>query len=139
MADSNTWLTLGEAVAATGWKPERIRSLARRGTILRKRGNGRDWLYQVTPEVVAARAATRTSTTAGLSAGTDESARWQAVATELQEEVAELWIGLERAAGNDRVAAAEIAARDRTIADLREQVAWLRRPWWQRMFPRSAT
>jgi len=45
MAENDTWLTLGEAVAATGWKPERLRSLARRGTIPRRRGNGRDWLY----------------------------------------------------------------------------------------------
>jgi hypothetical protein len=146
MTEPDTWLTLGEAAARTGWRPERIRSLARRGTMPRRRGNGRDWLYQVTPELVAARAEER----ADPRAGTDETARWQAVAAELQDEVAELRIGLaraeERAAAGERLAAAEIAARDAVLAELRAQVereiargdaladqlAEARRPWWRR-------
>jgi len=93
-----------------------IRSLARRGTLPRRRGNGRDWLYQVTPELIAARAEERAGTTVDPRAGTDEAARWQAVAAELQEEVAELRIGLaraeERAAAGERAAVAEIAAKE---------------------------
>jgi hypothetical protein len=126
MTENDTWLALGEAVAATGWRPERIRSLARRGTMPRRRGNGRDWLYQVTPELVATRAEERAGTTAGPRAGTDEAARWQAVAAELQEEVAELRVGLaraeERAAAGERAAAAEIAAKEAVLAEVRAQV-----------------
>ena len=33
------WLTIAEAAKATGWNPERLRSLARRGTITSRRGN----------------------------------------------------------------------------------------------------
>ena len=157
MAETDTWLTLGEAAAATGWKPERIRSLARRGTIQRKRGNSRDWLYHITPELVAARA----STTADPSAGTDDAPLWQ--------EVVELRVGLaraeERAAAAERLAVVEIAARDQLVTELRgaltrerevasgmkdqlgqlttkfdeqlcamrAELAAARRPWWRRM------
>jgi hypothetical protein len=30
-------------------------------------------------------------------------------------------------------AAAEVAAKDAVLTDLREQLAWHRRPWWQRL------
>jgi hypothetical protein len=139
MIEADTWLTLGEAVAATGWKPERIRSLARHGTMPRKRGNGRDWLYQVTPELVAARAEERADTTADPRAGTDETARWQAVAAELREELAEVQAGLaraeERAAGKDAVLAELRAQIEREIARgdaLAVELAKARRPWWRR-------
>jgi hypothetical protein len=150
MTETDTWLTLGEAAARTGWRPERIRSLARRGTMPRRRGNGRDWLYQVTPELVATRAEERAGTTADPRAGTDEAAQWQAVATELQEEIAELRIGLaraeERAAAGERVAAAEIAAKNAVLTELRAQIereiargdemaaelAEARKPFWRR-------
>ena len=157
MAETDTWLTLGEAAAATGWKPERIRSLARRGTIQRKRGNSRDWLYHITPELVAARA----GTTADPGAGTDDAPLWQ--------EVVELRVGLaraeERAAAAERLAVVEIAARDQLVTELRgaltrerevasgmkdqlgqlttkfdeqlcamrAELAAARRPWWRRM------
>ena len=136
MTANDTWLTLGAAAVATGWRPEKIRSLARRGTIVRKRGNGRDWLYQVTPELIAARAADR----ADPSAGTGEAARWQAVATALQDEVNELRHVLaraeeraaERAEASDRIAAAERAAREAVIGELRAALAWHRTPFWRR-------
>ena len=38
-ASPSAWLTIAEAAKATGWKPERLRSLARRGTIVTRRGN----------------------------------------------------------------------------------------------------
>jgi hypothetical protein len=158
MADDDTWLSLGEAAAATGWKPERIRSLARRGTIARRRGNTRDWLYQITPELVAARAATRAGTMADPSAdttgtarsrhddgraGTTDAARWEAA--ELHEEVAELRVKLARAQEQVEaaraVAAADVAAAQAKAAALRElidelkaQLAEARRPWWRRLF-----
>jgi uncharacterized coiled-coil protein SlyX len=115
VAETDTWLTLGEAAAATGWKTERIRSLARRGTIQRKRGNSRDWLYHITPELVAARA----GTTADPNGGTDDAAPW--------EEVAELRVELaraeERAAAAERLASVEIAARDQLVIELRSALA----------------
>jgi hypothetical protein len=157
MADSDTWLSLSEAAAATGWKPERIRSLARRGTIVRRRGNTRDWLYQITPELVAARAVTRAGTMADPSAGTTgtarsqhdddragtiDAARWEAV--ELREEVTELRVELARAQEQVEaaraVAAADVAAVQAKEAVLRElvdelkaQLAEARRPWWRRL------
>ena len=111
MAENDTWQTLGAAAVATGWKPERIRSLARRGTIERKRGNGRDWLYRLPPELVANRAAARADTTADPRAGTDKTARWQAVAAELEAEIGDLRVELGRV--EERV-----AARDQRIVDL---------------------
>jgi hypothetical protein len=152
MADSDRWLTLGDAVAATGWKPERIRSLARRGTIIRRRGNGRDWLYQITPEVVEARA----STMADPSAGTTETA--QSEVADLREEVAELRAEIERwrCTAEERgqaLAKAEgrLLEADKVTVTLRELIdelraqisrergrrheaeAELRRPWWRRL------
>ncbi len=115
IAESDAWLALGEVAAATGWKPERIRSLARRGTIQRKRGNSRDWLYCVPPSLVAARA----GTTANPSAGTGDAARW--------EELIELRVGLARAearaATAERLAEVEIAARDQLVLELRGSLA----------------
>jgi hypothetical protein len=86
MTETDTWLTLGEAVAATGWKPERIRSLARRGTMPRRRGNGRDWLYQVMPELVAERAAGKDALLAELRTQIErEIARGDTLAAQLAE------------------------------------------------------
>ena len=117
-------------MTVTGWKPERIRSLARRGTMPRKHGNGRGWLYQVTQELVAARAANAADPSASHGVDTEETARWQAVVADLQEEIVELRIGLaraeDRAATAERVAAIEAAAKERFIA-------YLERPWWQRL------
>ena len=140
MDDDDTWLTLGSAVVATGWKAERIRSLARRGTIQRRRGNGRDWLYQITPELVAARVEERAGMVADPRAGTNEAARWQAVAAELQEEVAELRIGLGRA--EERAAAREhrlsdlqdqLAREQRRAEELANELREARRPWLVRV------
>ena len=111
MAESDPWLPLCDAVTATGWKPERIRSLARRGTVPRKHGNGRGWLYQVTQELVAARAANAAADpSAGHMVDTEETARWQAVVADLQEEIVEMRIRLARA--EDRAATAERVALD---------------------------
>lgn len=38
-AAPSAWLAIAEAARATGWNPERLRSLARRGTIVTRRGN----------------------------------------------------------------------------------------------------
>jgi hypothetical protein len=155
MTDSDTWLSLSEAAAATGWKPERIRSLARRGTIVRRRGNTRDWLYQITPELVATRAGTMADPSAGTTgtarsqhddnrAGTTDVARWEAAAAVLQEEVAELRVELaraqERVEAARAVAAADVVAAQAKEAALRElvdelkaQLAETRRPWWRRL------
>lgn len=38
-ARPSTWLAVPDAAKATGWNPERLRSLARRGTITSRRGN----------------------------------------------------------------------------------------------------
>lgn len=35
----SAWLVIAEAARSTGWNPERLRSLARRGTIASRRGN----------------------------------------------------------------------------------------------------
>ena len=137
MAESDPWLPLCDAVTATGWKPERIRSLARRGTVPRKHGNGRGWLYQVTQELVAARATDAASPSAGHMFDTEEAARWRAVVADLQEEIVELRIGLtraeDRAATAERVAAIEAAAKERVIAYLERTLSDARRPWWRRL------
>ena len=38
-ADQSAWLTIAEAARVSGWNPERLRSLARRGSIVTRRGN----------------------------------------------------------------------------------------------------
>lgn len=38
-ARASAWLAVHDAAKATGWNPERLRSLARRGTITSRRGN----------------------------------------------------------------------------------------------------
>ena len=115
MAETDVWLTLGEAAAATGSKPERIRSLARRGTIQRQRGNSRDWLYHITPELAAARAGTM----ADPNDSTDDAAPRQQVA-EMRVELAR---AEERAAAAERLASVEVAARDQLVIELRSALA----------------
>lgn len=70
-------------------------------------------------------------------AGTEEAARWQAVAAELEAEIGELRIGLvraeERAAAGERIAVAELAAKETVIVELREMLADARRPWLERL------
>jgi hypothetical protein len=58
------------------------------------------------------------------------------VVSELQEELTDLRDRVTRAeAERDKaleVAEAKVAAAERLVADLREELAWHRRPWWRR-------
>ena len=144
------WLAVPEAARATGWNPERLRSLARRGTITSRRGNrgleilveaGRPRSRDGQPQPDGRPAAT----TAESGRESHRIARLETTVDRLREDLAaadrkvsELRVELARAeeraraveavARGDveaakRVVEAEIAARDEVVAELRGQVA----------------
>jgi hypothetical protein len=145
--EERPWLSLVEAAAATGWHPERLRSLARRGTIQSQRGN-KGLLVQLPDDLVATDrsteiAAGREADSHPETAGRDQADRLadRALIDTLREEVSELRVALARAeeraanaekraeveiAAERRVAQAEVAAKDALITELR-------RPWWRRL------
>lgn len=141
------WLAIAEAARATGWNPERLRSLARRGTIVTRRGNrgleilvadGRPRGQDGRP-IAEARAAPDTV------ADEDRTDRLEATVERLrgdlaraEREAADLRVDLARAeervraveavARSDveaakRVVEAELAAKDEVLSELRSQVA----------------
>jgi hypothetical protein len=65
---------------------------------------------------------------------------WSELVRDLEQELAETrataWADLARAeAERDaarEVSAAQVVAMERQLADLREQLAWHRQPWWRR-------
>jgi hypothetical protein len=142
------WLAIAEAARATGWNPERLRSLARRGTIVTRRGNrGVEILVdQGRPRSPDGRPLPEgRSAEPAAAAAPDRVARLEALVERLQGELTRsereagaLRVDLARAeervravaavARGDveaakRVVEAELAAKEEVLAALRAQVA----------------
>jgi hypothetical protein len=148
--EAASWLAIAEAARATGWNPERLRSLARRGTIVTRRGNrgleilvadGRPRGQDGRPRAEG-RAA---PDTVADDAGDGRTDRLEATVERLrgdlaraEREAADLRVDLARAeervraveavARSDveaakRVVEAELAAKDEVLGGLRAQVA----------------
>ena len=147
--EAASWLSIAEAARATGWNPERLRSLARRGTIVTRRGNRGLEVY-----VAAGRphgqdgrplADGRAPDAGADDAGDDRADRLEATVERLrgdlaraEREAADLRVDLalaeervravEAVARSDveaakRVVEAELAAKDEVLGELRSQVA----------------
>jgi hypothetical protein len=130
------WLSLNEAARRLGTSVDALRSKARRGQVTTRRGTDRRLLVQVP---------------ADLRLGSDEAEDGEAPrlsTDELHHEIGELRERLGRleaerdaqqqiADARVREAQAEALAKDQVIADLREALAWHRRPWWSRWLARQ--
>jgi hypothetical protein len=155
-AGDTPWLTLSEAAARSGRHIGALRSLIRRRRILARKGNGGQWLVQLRddpmaePDAASGSPNGSTGSARGLASG-DAMAELTAEVAELREQLARAEVEREAAravataemtaaktsaaaevkAARD-TAAAEVAAKDAVIADLREELAWHRRPWRRR-------
>jgi ribosomal protein L29 len=129
---STVFLPVSEAALRLGLTPAGLRSRIRRRLVTTKKGNGGQWLIEVPrdpplrhdqPEVLHGSVMTQDDE---LLAEVDELRR------ELGEERlarARLEVRLE---GIERTHAAEMAAKESTITDLRAELARLRMPFWRK-------
>jgi hypothetical protein len=130
MAEESPWLSLTEAAQRSGLSREAVRARARRGLVPSRKGNRGDMLVQLPADLLS-----------GNVQGGDQgvSVAPSTLESDLLAEVAELREKLARAesrlesdlAAAESTRAAQVAAKDEVIADLREQLAWHRRPWWR--------
>jgi hypothetical protein len=127
VAADQPWLSLSEAATRSGRHVGALRSLARRGRIPARKGNGGQWLVQLPQEALVEPALATGSSTALAS---DDAM------TELMAEVVELRERLAKAEANAQsardLATGQVAARNEIIAALCEQLAWPRRSRWRR-------
>jgi hypothetical protein len=157
------WLTVVDAARATAWHPERLRSLARRGMVVSRRGNrGLEILVEHgLPRPTGDQLRPRGRPTAADGDGAEPAIlreqveRLRATVDALRDELAEaaaraagLRVDLTKALAEREaaravavadvtaaklVAEAEIAAKDVLVAELRALLAEARRPWWRRL------
>jgi hypothetical protein len=126
-ADDRPWLSLSEAAARSGRHVGALRSLARRGRVPARKGNGGQWLVQLPDEALPK---------PGLGGGSASGLGGDDATGELMTEVVELRERVAKAEANAQaardLATDQVAAKDKVIADLRAQLAWHRQPWWRR-------
>lgn len=124
---STLFLPVSEAASHLRLTPNGLRSRIRRGMVRTKRGNQGQHLVEVPrdPPLVHDQPLTQEP---------DEEllVELDALRRELGEERLTRARVEERLAGIERAHAAELGARDGTIADLRAELARLRLPWWRR-------
>src|SRR4051794_18833257 len=114
LTDARPWLSLTEAAEQTGLDREAVRSRARRGLIPSRKGNRGQLLVQVPTDLMTAS-----------DRGDDRQlADHGGVIADLQAEVVEVRLLLARAEADrdaaKAIAAAEVAAKDTLIAELRK-------------------
>jgi hypothetical protein len=122
------WLTLSEAATRSNRHVGALRSLARRGRIPARKGNGGQWLVQL-PDHELPKSGVGPGLATAL--GSDDAmGELMAEVVELRERVAKAEAKADAARD---LATGQLAAKEEIIADLREQLAWHRRPWWRRL------
>jgi hypothetical protein len=113
---TDQWLTVAEAARSTGLNPERLRSLARRGSIESRRGNAGLEVHIVDGRPVATNDRPRPS----------GRPRNRPAEADRAEEITALKVALARAEGENAV------LRER-LEDLRRELERCRRPWWLKL------
>jgi hypothetical protein len=126
-AADQPWLSLSEAAARSGRHIGALRSLARRGRIPARKGNGGQWLVQL-PEEGLAKPGVGTGSPNGLGES-DAMGELMAEVVELRERLAKAEANAEATRG---LATGQLAAKDELIAELKAMLAEARRPWWRR-------
>ena len=129
-ADGQRWVSLQEAARHLGKSTDAVRSLLRRDKLPKQRGNDGSWLVGIRDDQSADGQATADDR--------QETVKLQELVSELREEVAELRQALVKAEAEretaQQVAAERVALREDRIAELRQEVERLRRPWWRRVW-----
>src|SRR3954468_12048952 len=130
MADEAPWRRLSEAPRLSGLDREALRSRARRSLLPSRKNNRGELLVQVPSELL-----TEVDRDGDYPSNT-EIAGMRVALADLTAEVTELQTALARSEAQrdaaESVALAQVEAKAQVVAELREQVAWLRRPWWRR-------
>lgn len=132
-ADTPPRLSLVEAAARTGRKPEAIRAMVHRGRLKAVRGNDGRLLVELPADpAVAGRPAGQEPDEAG------QVAALEAELAGLREALSRALLAAGRAEAErdaaKATAAAEVAALRELVAELKAMLAEARRPWWRRVF-----
>jgi hypothetical protein len=137
-------LPLAEVAGRLGKSVDAVRAMIRRGKLATVRGNDGRLLVSVPPSLVQANGEARrgerlgdgeAGDRSGLGARLGEDGETTRLLVERDEALAEADHWREQAHRAELAQAraeAEVAAKDELIADLREQLAWHRRPWFWR-------
>jgi hypothetical protein len=120
------WLPLAEAASRLGMTVDSLRKKASRRLVEHRKGNDGRIMVLVSGETAASHWLADPDELAEARAETE---RWRALAEQRGIELAR---AEERATAAESTRKAEVAAKDEVIADLREQLAWHRLPWWKR-------
>jgi hypothetical protein len=127
-AADRPWLSLSEAATRSGRHIGALRSLARRGRISARKGNGGQWLVQLPDDALPNPALAAASATG--SGADDATSELMAEVVELRERLAKVEANAQAARD---LATGQVAAKDEVIAELKAMLAEARRPWWRRL------
>lgn len=132
--EQGSWLTLSEAAARSGLHKEALRAKAKRGQLQHRRNNRGEMLVLLPPDLLTPAQASAQGYAQAQVEQLAELAR--TLETELVETKAELDKVREVARLNveaaERLAAAQIDAKEQVIAELKAMLAEARKPWWRR-------
>jgi hypothetical protein len=135
-------VTVAEAAAALGTTPDAIRSRLRRGKLSGRRGNDGEWRVELPSEPGAAPLSSdRLRDKLDRTEAELDRMRTEHAAALLQ--LATVTRQLEDSQATAAQLCADLARRDgeavgtaAMIVELRESLAWHRRPWWRRLLDR---
>jgi hypothetical protein len=132
--DGLTWLPLQEAAVRLGKSSDAVRSLVRRDRLTARKRNNGGLLVAVPTDLD--RSGDGQPTAGGRSADGQMTAELRDTIAELQAELLEARVAQARAEaerdGLRATAAAETAALNVLVTELRADLAEARRPWWRR-------
>jgi hypothetical protein len=130
------WLSLGDAAKRLGVSVDAVRARVRRDRITSRRGNDGRLSVLLSDEAVTEQAVASDESGAAasrlrldLDEARADADHWRELAHEREVKLAEAMAAVRTA---ETVASAEVAARERYIAQLEALLAEARRPWWRR-------
>jgi hypothetical protein len=133
--DGLTWLPLQEAATRLGKSSDAVRSLVRRDRLTARKGNNGGLLVAVPTDLD--QSGNGHATAADRQGDGQLTAELRDTIAELQAEVLEARVAQARAEaerdGLRATAAAEAAALNVLVTELRAELAEVRRPWWRRL------
>jgi hypothetical protein len=133
--EQGSWLTLSEAAGRSGLHREALRARAKRKQLPSQRNNLGQLLVMLPPDLLTPAQGTAQG------AAQAQAEQLADLVRDLEQELAEVRATAqadlakavaERDAARE-VAEAKVSAAERLVTDLREQLAWHRRPWWRRL------
>jgi hypothetical protein len=131
--DEGEWLNLAQAAHRLGWPRERLRSLARRGKVRTMRGNAGQLLVLLAPGLEGQATVGLAQPSLAQEARPAEPSPAHPAQPSLAHEVADLRDELMEARERAARAEGELAATNRLVDQLRQELERCRRPWWLKL------